>query len=691
MERRNIKKEIGKRLFSLAGPFAELTSLVTLPQTRGTNLDIQIYSQQRNCIVSTKPTGAPGGTIIYTSIADRSISIAVNNDEIKSLPPVPVDSSVDGRPASSWNIRHNQSISNADFKLRCNTGARDPEIIAMVLVPRPTNTPTPTTEIAYAPSEITHPSTKPIEFIAGEQQGQVPIENTPTPLATSTPTLSIPQVKQTSEAVIAAEEKRIAEIQRQEQEDREKEQIRLEAEQKIQQAQAKATLAAQATPTSKPTSTIAPSHTPLPTETPLTTPPVVSTFIQDNLQNLQDELHALTSNLYDLKKHLPSSRDLLTYGLYGGASLGGVLLLRKSVGIFKNRIQKGGSLPSAATNTQRAQHRQRNARTYAEPSSQAEAYKDSDADLSDLIYDANGNLNLPKTEQPSIEIDNRTLIALERGEKTEGPLSGSHIDQYDIREIVGYGSFSSVYKAYDPSLRTYRAIKILRPELYGNLPLVNQFLYEARIMANLDHLNIAKVFSTGRPSILEGASKFYYMSTEFIDGKSLKTLYEEKQRHDLPQTAEYIAQLTEALSYAHSQRVVHADLHPNNIMLNNRGQIKVIDLGSAIKTTWTELIDRYNATTQMYTAPELVRGTSPSIKSDIYSLGVVCFELLTGQLPSGDPSDNRLALEKSIRKQGLLTDRLIEELLKNLSADPAKRAPSLNNFKDLIRIFKDHL
>jgi tRNA A-37 threonylcarbamoyl transferase component Bud32 len=300
-------------------------------------------------------------------------------------------------------------------------------------------------------------------------------------------------------------------------------------------------------------------------------------------------------------------------------------------------------------------------------------------DILDLILDDNGKIRFPKgTEGPIDEVDSQTWAAIARGERVPRLLVDQFIDQYAIKELLGTGSFSSVYRVDDRQLRAERAMKILRPELYANANLVNQFAYEARVLNALDHPNIVKLYDAQTGFSLTDISAYKYIVTEYVDGKPLHAIFGRQNRRAAAVHAlDILAQTAAAIRYAHGQGIIHSDLHPDNIMLRKDGQVKVIDFGSAHNPLWTELSNRHNATAQTYTAPEVLRGEKPSEKSDIYSLAVVAFELLTGRFPSESTQRNRQALESALKDTPPGIFASSEDIIRALSSDKTQRPDAL--------------
>ena len=277
-----------------------------------------------------------------------------------------------------------------------------------------------------------------------------------------------------------------------------------------------------------------------------------------------------------------------------------------------------------------------------------------------------------------------------------GPLTDKQIGPYVVGEMLGIGTFSAVYRAQHLPLRSERALKILRPDFNGSPDIVQQFAYEARIMAALKHPNIVTLFDVDSEfASQEDPNYYHYMAMELVSGKPISEVF--KDRKPTPDLAlSLIGQIGSALDYAHQKGIIHNDLKPSNILLGRDFQIKVTDFGSARNLRWTALNRHQLTATASYSAPELLRGEDPTIKSDIYSLGTMSYELLTGQTPVARPDSNRQTLENSLRQSGIklsprLQTELMDVLLQQMSADSFERPESLAGFLELLNRAGDSL
>jgi len=210
-------------------------------------------------------------------------------------------------------------------------------------------------------------------------------------------------------------------------------------------------------------------------------------------------------------------------------------------------------------------------------------------------------------------------------------------DRYEIKEIVGSGGMSSVYCAFDTLLERHVALKILHDQFGEDEEYVERFRREARAVAQLSHPNIVTVIDRGE----EDGRQFIVF--ELIDGENLKELVGRVGPLPVRRVLELGAEVARALSFAHAQGLVHRDVKPQNVLLNGEGQAKVTDFGivrslDAVGQTETGTV----LGTSHYVAPEQARGERVDAQTDVYSVGVVLYELLAGEVPY--PGDNFLSV-----------------------------------------------
>lgn len=224
-------------------------------------------------------------------------------------------------------------------------------------------------------------------------------------------------------------------------------------------------------------------------------------------------------------------------------------------------------------------------------------------------------------------------------------LIGKKIGDYDIHSLLGEGGMARVYKGYDERLDRYAAIKVIQPsqiapdeqEEYGE-----RFLREARAIAKLHHPNIVSVYQFGE------LDNLYYMAMMFVEGRDLRHIL--KETHGRRQTLPYdhilrvIGDIASALDYSHQQGVIHRDIKPSNIMVTSDGHSVLTDFGLALRTQEGTIGNTFGSV--HYIAPEQAMSSASSVpQSDLYSLGVVLYEMLTGRVPFDDASAMSVALK----------------------------------------------
>jgi tRNA A-37 threonylcarbamoyl transferase component Bud32 len=243
----------------------------------------------------------------------------------------------------------------------------------------------------------------------------------------------------------------------------------------------------------------------------------------------------------------------------------------------------------------------------------------------------------------------------------------------EILEVAGSGGMGTIYKARQPQLDRLVALKILSPELGRDPAFAKRFSREAQALAKLNHTNIVSVFDFGH------AGGCYYFLMEYVDGVSLRTLIDQKAiRPD--ETHRIIIELCHALQFAHEEGIVHRDIKPSNILLDKKGRVKIADFGLAglmVKEAKDASAGRQIAMfmgTPLYMAPEQVnRPWKVDRRADIYALGVVAYEMLTGTLPVGDfePPSHTAGVDPSL-------DQVV---MRALAREPRRRYQSANEVR----------
>lgn len=210
-------------------------------------------------------------------------------------------------------------------------------------------------------------------------------------------------------------------------------------------------------------------------------------------------------------------------------------------------------------------------------------------------------------------------------------------NRYEIIEKIGGGGMSVVYKAKCRVLNRYVAIKILRNELIADQNFVEKFKQESLSAASLNHPNIVNIYDTGIED------NIYYIVMEYIKGETLKDLIKRKENLSEQETVRISVQIAEALKHAHANKIIHRDIKPHNILITEDGIAKVADFGIARAATSSTINNTSNVIGSVhYFSPEQARGGYIDEKSDIYSLGVVMYEMITGTVPFD--ADNHISV-----------------------------------------------
>ncbi len=203
-------------------------------------------------------------------------------------------------------------------------------------------------------------------------------------------------------------------------------------------------------------------------------------------------------------------------------------------------------------------------------------------------------------------------------------------DRYEILEKIGTGGMSDVYKAKCHKLNRYVAIKVLKQEFSENTSFVSKFRVEAQAAASLMHPNIVNVYDVGEEAGI------HYIVMELVDGITLKKYIEKKARLSVKEAVSIAIQACMGIEAAHNNHIIHRDIKPQNIIISKEGKVKVTDFGIAKAATSNTITSNVMGSVH-YTSPEQARGGYSDEKSDIYSMGITLFEMLTGRVPfNGD-------------------------------------------------------
>ncbi len=232
--------------------------------------------------------------------------------------------------------------------------------------------------------------------------------------------------------------------------------------------------------------------------------------------------------------------------------------------------------------------------------------------------------------------------------------------RYEIIEKIGGGGMALVYKARCRLLDRYVAIKVLREEFTSDEEFIRKFRRESQAAAKLSHPNIVSIYDVG----VEG--DIYYIVMEYIKGKTLKEVIREKGKLSFEETVDYSIQIAEALAHAHANHIVHRDIKPHNIMITEDGRVKVTDFGIARAATSSTVTNTNNVLGSVhYFSPEQAKGGYTDEKSDIYSLGIVMYEMITGRVPFEGESPISVAL-KHVQEEIVPPSHIDPTINKNL-------------------------
>lgn len=264
-------------------------------------------------------------------------------------------------------------------------------------------------------------------------------------------------------------------------------------------------------------------------------------------------------------------------------------------------------------------------------------------------------------------------------------------NRYEIIEEIGKGGMAHVYKAHCNLLNRMVAIKVLRQDLEEDSDFLRRFNTEAQAAASLVHPNIVSIFDFGYDQ------GYHYIVMEYIEGISLKQYIQEKAPLDMQDALSIAYQICDALSAAHEKNIVHRDIKPHNIMITNDHRVKVTDFGIARATTGSTMTADTNILGSVhYISPEQARGGHVDGKSDLYSLGIVVYEMLTGRLPFESDSPVAIAM-KHIQEDPVspreynpeITPSVEKFILKAISKNISDRYQNANNMKDDIKLLEE--
>ena len=246
-------------------------------------------------------------------------------------------------------------------------------------------------------------------------------------------------------------------------------------------------------------------------------------------------------------------------------------------------------------------------------------------------------------------------------------------DRYQIIKSIGEVGMANVYLAYDTILERNVAVKVLRGDLANDEKFVRRFQREALQASSLSHPNIVEVYDVGEDN------GEYYIVMEYVEGKHLKGLLKKRGKLTIPEVVDIMIQVTSGLTMAHDSYIIHRDIKPQNIMILDNGLVKLTDFGIALAMNSTQLTQTNSVMGSVhYLPPEGASGKGATLQSDIYSLGILMYELLTGKLPFRGETAVEIALKQlkepmpSIRKEIPDIPQSIENIILRATAKNPK-------------------
>lgn len=247
--------------------------------------------------------------------------------------------------------------------------------------------------------------------------------------------------------------------------------------------------------------------------------------------------------------------------------------------------------------------------------------------------------------------------------------------RYKILEMIGGGGMANVYLAHDMILDRDVAVKVLRLDFANNEEFIQRFHREAQSATSLAHPNIVNIYDVGEEDSI------YYIVMEYVKGQTLKQYIQQHSPVPIEDVLDIMQQLTSAISHAHQNHIIHRDIKPQNILIDQNGNVKITDFGIAMALSATSITQTNSVLGSVhYLSPEQARGGVANHKSDIYSLGIVMFELLTGRLPFSGESAVSIALKHlqsetpSVRRWNPQIPQSVENVvLKATAKDPFHR------------------
>ncbi len=258
-------------------------------------------------------------------------------------------------------------------------------------------------------------------------------------------------------------------------------------------------------------------------------------------------------------------------------------------------------------------------------------------------------------------------------------------DRYSIIRTLGEGGMANVYLAYDTILDRNVAVKVLRGDLASDEKFVRRFQREALSASNLYHPNIVQIYD------FDQEDGQYYIVMEYVEGKTLKQLLKRRGSLTITEVIDIMSQLTDGMAHAHDSYIIHRDIKPQNIMILDNGMIKITDFGIAMALNSTQLTQTNSVMGSVhYLPPEQAAGRGSTIRSDIYSMGILMYELLTGSVPYKGDNAVEIALKHLKEPLPSIREKLPElpQSIENIILKATAKNPQ-NRYKDAREMHQD--
>ena len=258
-------------------------------------------------------------------------------------------------------------------------------------------------------------------------------------------------------------------------------------------------------------------------------------------------------------------------------------------------------------------------------------------------------------------------------------------DRYQIIKSIGEGGMANVYLAYDTILDRNVAVKILRGELSSDEKFVRRFQREALSASSLSNPNIVEVYDVGEDN------GDFYIVMEYIEGKHLKALLKKRGKLTVTEVVDIMSQIANGLSVAHDSYIIHRDIKPQNIMILENGMVKITDFGIAMAINATQLTQTNSVMGSVhYLPPEQASGKGATLQSDIYSMGILMYELLTGNLPFKGDNAIEIALKHLKEHVPPIREELpnVPQSIENIIIKATAKNPK-NRYADAREMYED--